>query len=183
MLQILSLCIKPHKLSKGNHHCATLSSWDLVTCLIKPVSNTNVRMLILSIRLKCVSSMNLDLERCSTSPTLGSQTVKNLPAVQETWVWSLDREDSPGEENGNPLQYSCVENSMDRGAWQATVRGVAKSQTQLSNFTFTFSRKYYWLIECSLMLPSPSKNDTSSSLPSFCLYYCYPSFHCQWIFL
>ena len=35
---------------------------------------------------------------------------------------------SPGEGNGNPLQYSCLENSMDRGAWQATVHGVAKSQ-------------------------------------------------------
>ena len=42
---------------------------------------------------------------------------------------------SPGEGNGNPLQYSCLENSMDRGAWWATVHRVAKSQTQLSNFT------------------------------------------------
>ena len=39
----------------------------------------------------------------------------------------------PGEGNGNPLQYSCLENSMDRGAWQATVHGFAKSWTQLSN--------------------------------------------------
>ena len=39
----------------------------------------------------------------------------------------------PGEENGNPLQYSCLENSMNRVAWQATVHGVAKSWTQLSN--------------------------------------------------
>ena len=38
---------------------------------------------------------------------------------------------SPGEGNGNPLQYSCLENSMDRGAWQATVHRVTKSQTQL----------------------------------------------------
>ena len=42
---------------------------------------------------------------------------------------------SPGEGNGNPLQYSCLENSMDRGAWQATVYGVVQSWTQLSNFT------------------------------------------------
>ena len=42
---------------------------------------------------------------------------------------------SPGEGNGNPLQYSCLENPMDRGAWRATVHGVAKSQTQLSDFT------------------------------------------------
>ena len=39
---------------------------------------------------------------------------------------------SSGEGNGNPLQYSCLENSMDRGAWWATVHGVAKSQTRLS---------------------------------------------------
>ena len=38
-----------------------------------------------------------------------------------------------GEGNGNPLQYSCLENSMDRGAWWATIRGVAKSRTRLSN--------------------------------------------------
>ena len=40
---------------------------------------------------------------------------------------------SPGEENGNLLQYSCLENSMDRGAWWATVHGIAKSQARLSN--------------------------------------------------
>ena len=43
---------------------------------------------------------------------------------------------SPGERNGNPLQYSSLENSMDRGAWQATVHGVTKSWTWLSNFHF-----------------------------------------------
>ena len=45
---------------------------------------------------------------------------------------------SPGEGNGNPLQYSCLENPMDGGAWQATVYGVPKSQTRLSDFTLTF---------------------------------------------
>ena len=44
----------------------------------------------------------------------------------------------PGEGNGNPLQYSCLENPMDRGAWWAAVHGVAKSPAQLSDFTFTF---------------------------------------------
>ena len=43
-----------------------------------------------------------------------------------------------GEGNGTPLQYSCLENPMDGGAWWATVHGVAKSRTRLSNFTFTF---------------------------------------------
>ena len=43
-----------------------------------------------------------------------------------------------GEGDGTPLQYSCLENPMDGGAWWAAVHGVAKSQTRLSNFTFTF---------------------------------------------
>ena len=47
-------------------------------------------------------------------------------------IWSL------GEGSGNPLQYSCLENPMDGGAWWAAVHGVAKSRTQLSDFTFTF---------------------------------------------
>ena len=45
-------------------------------------------------------------------------------------------ERSPEERNGNPLQYSCLENSMDRGAWRAAVHGVANSQTQLSDKYF-----------------------------------------------
>ena len=45
---------------------------------------------------------------------------------------------SPGEGNGNPLQYSFLENSMDRGAWQATVHGVANSQTEVNNEHFHF---------------------------------------------
>ena len=44
----------------------------------------------------------------------------------------------PGEGNDNPLQYSCLENPMDGGAWWATVHGVTKSRTRLSDFTFTF---------------------------------------------
>ena len=44
----------------------------------------------------------------------------------------------PGEGNGTPLQYSCLENLMDGGAWWAAVHGVAKRRTQLNNFTLTF---------------------------------------------
>ena len=53
-----------------------------------------------------------------------------------TNCWRLSVDD--GEGNGTPLQCSCLENPMDRGAWWAAVHGVAKSQTQLSDFTFTF---------------------------------------------
>ena len=48
---------------------------------------------------------------------------------------------SPGDGNGNPLQYSCLENPMDRGAWQAMVHRVSKSQMQLSNFHFLQRKK------------------------------------------
>ena len=44
-----------------------------------------------------------------------------------------------GEGNGNPLQYSCLANPMDGGAWWAAVHGVTKSRTRLSDFTFTFT--------------------------------------------
>ena len=49
---------------------------------------------------------------------------------------------SPGEENGNPLQYSCLENPVDRGAWQAAVHGVTKSWTQLKQLTLTHTHTH-----------------------------------------
>ena len=53
--------------------------------------------------------------------------------MQETQVRSLGQEDTPGEGDGNPLQYSSLGNPMDREVWGTTVHGVTKSQTQLSN--------------------------------------------------
>ena len=50
----------------------------------------------------------------------------------------MDLTEADGEGNGAPLQYSCLENPMDGGAWWAAVHGVAKSRTGLSDFTFTF---------------------------------------------
>ena len=66
----------------------------------------------------------------------GGAVVKN-PAAHagdtEIWVLSLGQEDSLEEESGNSLQYACLENSMDRIVWQATVHRVTKSQTRLSD--------------------------------------------------
>ena len=62
--------------------------------------------------------------------SLMAQMVKTVPPMLGLTP-GLGR--PPGEGNGNPLQYPCLDNSMDRGAWRATVLGVAKSQTQLSN--------------------------------------------------
>ena len=59
-------------------------------------------------------------------------------AIQPSHPLSSPSPPAPGEGNGTPLQYSCLENPMDGGVWQATVHGVAKSQTRLSDFTFTF---------------------------------------------
>ena len=65
--------------------------------------------------------------------SLVAQMLKNLPANAGDVgsVPGLGR--SPGEGNGNPLQYTCLENPMDRGVWWATVHGVTKSWTQPSN--------------------------------------------------
>ena len=67
--------------------------------------------------------------------------IKNLlanagDAGDSGWIPGSGR--SPGAGNSSSLQYSCLENPMDRGAWWATACGVAKSRTRLSDFTFTF---------------------------------------------
>ena len=73
--------------------------------------------------------------------------IKNLPAnagdVRDLGS-SPGMGRSPGEGNGNPLQYSCLENPMDRGAWRATVHGVTKSQTRLSVHTHANELHQNW---------------------------------------
>ena len=72
---------------------------------------------------------NLEIVLCallrSKESFPGAQMVKNLPVRRETQVLSLGSE-PPGEGNGNPLQYSCLENSMDRRAWQTIVLAGGK---------------------------------------------------------
>ena len=77
-----------------------------------------------------ISSVNSALAVSWASPT--AQQIKNLLATQEAREMkarSLGWEDPLGKEVATPLQFACLENPMDRGAWQATVHGVAKSQT------------------------------------------------------
>ena len=62
-----------------------------------------------------------------------AQLVMNPPAMQETWIWSMDWDDSPGEGKSYPLQYSGLENSMN-----CIVHGIAKSWVQLRDFHFHF---------------------------------------------
>ena len=74
---------------------------------------------------------------CFMGALLMAQTVKNLPAMQETWVPSLGWEDYLENGRATPLQYSCLENPTDKGVWRATVHGVTKSRTRLSNFHYS----------------------------------------------
>ena len=74
-----------------------------------------------------------EIDRLFPFSILFPHLVKSLLEMQETWVRSLDWEDPPGGGHGNPLQYSCLENPKDRGAWWAIVLGVTKSRTQLNN--------------------------------------------------
>ena len=62
----------------------------------------------------------------------------SLKIILYTQIFGLIQKEFNGEGNGTPLQHSCLEYPMDRGAWWAAVHGVAKSRTRLSNFTFTF---------------------------------------------
>ena len=63
--------------------------------------------------------------------------VKNLSAMQETQVQSLGREDPPGEGHGNPLQYSCLENPMDSGAWRASRGRKESMQSQRAGHSWS----------------------------------------------
>ena len=71
----------------------------------------------------------------------GGSMVKNLPANAGNSGSIPGSGRSPGEGNGNSVQYSCLENPMDRGVWQATVHEVTNSWTQLSDFTHSLP---YW---------------------------------------
>ena len=78
----------------------------------------------------------------------GASVIKNLPAntgdIRDSGSIPTSGR-SPGEGHGNPLQYSCLENSMDRGAWRATVHTVTNSQTPLRRLTSILVRRWLWV--------------------------------------
>ena len=84
---------------------------------------------------KCWAGVKTDQEEMGTWPrwSSGKESACNARDTGDLGsIPGLGR--SPGVGNGNPLQYSCLENSMDRGAWRATVHGVTESQTRLSTY-------------------------------------------------
>ena len=89
------------------------------------------------------SSVNAGVKNKCLYVTHMAQMIKSLSAMQETQVRSLGWE-SPLEGNGNPLQYSCLENPMDGGGWQAIIHGVSKSMTRWTDFIFTF---FYFMLQ------------------------------------
>ena len=76
------------------------------------------------------------IKKCIYYP--GGSVVKNLPANAGNAGLTPGSGRSPGEVNGNPLQYFCLGNPMDREAWRATVHGVAESQTRLSIYIHAY---------------------------------------------
>ena len=96
--------------------------------------------------------------------------VKRLPAMHETRVQSLGREDPLEKEMATHSQYLCLENSMDGEAWWATVHGVTKSWTRLSNFTFTFTfRRIY--TNLAMIAPGDRTIENMYCVISACLYF------------
>ena len=93
---------------------------------------------------ECIMQNTLDESKAGIN--ISGRNINNLTYADDTTLMAEREEELKSllmrvnrEGNGTPLQYSCLENPMDRGAWQAAVHGVAKSRTRLSNFTFTFT--------------------------------------------
>ena len=70
---------------------------------------------------------------------LVAQIAKNLPAMQKIWIQSQGQEDPLEKENGYPLQYSCLENPRDGGAWWAAIYGVTQGWTRLKRLSSSSS--------------------------------------------
>ena len=93
---------------------------------------------------------------------LVAQMVKNLPPMQETWVRFPRLGRTPGEGNGNLLQYSCLEKSTDRGTWGATVHGVAESDIT-EQLTLSLSSVVDRSLKWSPKIPCPPVSGTCES--------------------
>ena len=93
---------------------------------------------------------NVRLNKLQAGIKIAGRNVNNLRHVDDTTLLAESEEKLKslfmriGEGNGNPLQYSCLENPVDGGTWWATVHGVTQSRTRLSDFTFTYEGEWEW---------------------------------------
>ena len=98
-------------------HCKL--SWDILIFNLYPVFIGHIRYMKLSIKYTAINRRGFPGGSDGKESACNAGDLGSIPGLGR----------SPGGENGNPLQYSCLENSMDRGTWQATVHGVVKSWT------------------------------------------------------
>ena len=120
-----------------NFNCYTVTQVNRSTCGDNLHASSQVTFKNLYVNCACTCLL------VNVRASLVAQMIKNLSAVWETWVRSLGQGLIPGsrrfpwEGNGNPLQFSCLENPMNRGAWRAVVHGISKKQTWLSKHACT----------------------------------------------
>ena len=119
---------------------SVMPSSHLILCIVRPfqieVGRPEFGMVGWKL-LNLVGDYTSSFPNVFPSPRIHEATVaqmaKNLPKMQETQVWSLGWENSPGEGNGNLLEYYCLGNPVNGEDWQATIHGVTKSQMWLSD--------------------------------------------------
>ena len=141
-LSVVSDSLRPHRLQHARLPCPSLFpgicsdscslSWWCHPTNLSPVAPSPRVLSLAQHQAFFQEAGSLHQVACiGTSASLLPVTVQDWFPLELTSLIS-------GEGNGTPLQYSCLENSMDGGAWWAAVHGVAKSRTRLSDFTFTF---------------------------------------------
>ena len=103
--------------------------WNVLKIAMRSISSSVSFKTCVSLLIFCFDDLSIGVSGVLKSPTI-IVLLSTSPFMSVSICL--------GEGNGTPLQHSCLENPMDRGAWWATVHGVAKSRTRLSDFTFTF---------------------------------------------
>ena len=146
-----SWCLVPLRCWDTGSRCPCRArSWDLTASDTKSMLTSGESALLLPGEMKTILITSFNVEtRQLTGTTSNQLEAVSHQELKSAGGWRVRRNNnacnagdpgsiprlgrSPGEGNGNPLQYSCLENPMDRGAWWATIHGVSKSRIQLSN--------------------------------------------------
>ena len=136
-LNWISFCYTLHEISNSQHnkqgqYWDVDYKWDTLTCRSKQQRILWTKYQISTIKMSTPFLVEISVSESTVLGFPGCLVVKILPANVGDASLIPGSERSPGGGNGNPLQYSCLENPMDRGAWQATVQRVTKSWTWLS---------------------------------------------------